>query len=99
MTQELTRIRSPLLPDRRRARDFFVCDMVAPSAQGLATVHDRDILIYCASHLMASLNLAEASSWKTMAPAVCPGSGEALCYAAADLSRSATLLWSTKFRN
>jgi hypothetical protein len=98
MTQELTRIRSPLLPDRRPAPDFFVCDIldaapkgdmasmehpifllstkpdhrtrryehgevfieIAPSAQGLATVHDRDILIYCISHLMASLNDGQA---------------------------------------
>lgn len=98
MTQELTRIRSPLLPDRRPAPDFFVCDIldaapkgdmasmehpifslsikpnhrtrryehgdvfieIAPSAQGLATVHDRDILIYCISHLMASLNDEQA---------------------------------------
>jgi plasmid replication initiation protein len=94
MSQELPRNRSPLLPDRRPAPDFFVCDIldaapkgdmasmehpifslstkpdhrtrryehgtvfieIAPSVQGLATVHDRDILIYCISHLMASLN-------------------------------------------
>ncbi|WP_145029461.1 replication initiator protein A [Caulifigura coniformis] len=93
MTQEV-RSRSPLLPDRRAAPDFFSCDIldaapkgdmasmehpifslstkpdhrtrryehgsvfieIAPSAQGLATVHDRDILIYCISQLMASLN-------------------------------------------
>lgn len=93
MTHE-ARTRSPLLPDRRPAPDFFSCDIldavpkgdmasmehpvfslstkpdyrtrryehgsvfidVAPSAQGLATVHDRDILIYCISQLMASLN-------------------------------------------
>lgn len=29
---------------------------VKPSADGLATVHDRDILIYCISQLMAALN-------------------------------------------
>lgn len=29
---------------------------IKPSADGLATVHDRDILIYCISQLMASLN-------------------------------------------
>lgn len=27
-----------------------------PSAEGLATVHDRDILIYCISHLVSALN-------------------------------------------
>jgi plasmid replication initiation protein len=29
---------------------------VKPSADGLATVHDRDVLIYCISQLMAALN-------------------------------------------
>lgn len=29
---------------------------IQPSAKGLATVHDRDVLIYCISQLMASLN-------------------------------------------
>jgi hypothetical protein len=29
---------------------------IKPSADGLATVHDRDVLIYCISQLMASLN-------------------------------------------
>lgn len=29
---------------------------IAPSAHGLATIHDRDILIYCISQLMAGLN-------------------------------------------
>lgn len=29
---------------------------VQPSAKGLATVHDRDILIYCISQLMAAIN-------------------------------------------
>ena len=80
-------IKSPLLPDRMRQPDFFVCDIfdaapkgdiasmehpifsvatkpdlksrryqngalwleVKPSGEGLATVHDRDILIYCIS--------------------------------------------------
>ena len=98
MSHELTRNRSPLLPDRRPTPDFFVCDIldaapkgdmasmehpifslstkpdlrtrqyehgavfieIAPSAKGLATVHDRDILIYCISHLMASLNDGKA---------------------------------------
>jgi plasmid replication initiation protein len=29
---------------------------IKPSADGLATIHDRDILIYCTSQLMAALN-------------------------------------------
>ena len=29
---------------------------VAPSPAGLATVHDRDVLIYCISQCMAALN-------------------------------------------
>ena len=29
---------------------------VKPSADGLATVHDRDVLIYCISHLIAAIN-------------------------------------------
>ncbi|QDT53883.1 Replication initiator protein A [Caulifigura coniformis] len=45
-------------PDHRTRRyehgSVFI--EIAPSAQGLATVHDRDILIYCISQLMASLN-------------------------------------------
>ncbi len=35
---------------------------IKPSADGLATVHDRDILIYCISQLMASINAGEAVS-------------------------------------
>jgi len=45
-------------PDHRVRRydngDSFI--EIKPSADGLATVHDRDILIYCISQLMASLN-------------------------------------------
>src|SRR5690349_21335135 len=89
--------RSPLLPDRHRIQDFFVCDVtdaipkddmgsmehpifslstkpdtsireyehngvkvtIAPSAQGLATIHDKDILIYCISQLIAKMNAGE----------------------------------------
>jgi plasmid replication initiation protein len=29
---------------------------IKPSSDGLATVHDRDVLIYCISHLMAAIN-------------------------------------------
>ena len=90
--------RSPLLPERHRAEDFFVCDVldavskadmasmehpifslstkpdtrvrryeqgncfveVTPSAKGLATVHDRDVLIYCISQVVAALNEGRA---------------------------------------
>nr|WP_267288120.1 replication initiator protein A [Neokomagataea tanensis] len=44
--------------DRRVRRyengDNFV--EIIPSVKGLATVHDRDVLIFCISHLMAALN-------------------------------------------
>ncbi len=91
---EITKDRSPLLPDRQEQGDFFVCDIfdaapkgdmasmahpifslstkpdhrrrryesganyleVKPSAEGLATIHDRDVLIYCISQIMAALN-------------------------------------------
>ena len=94
---ELTKERSPLLPDRHPTPDFFVCDIfdaapkgdmasmehpifslstkpdhrirryehgdcyveIKPSADGLATVHDRDVLIYCISQLMAALNASQ----------------------------------------
>jgi plasmid replication initiation protein len=87
-------VRSPLLPDRMRQADFFVCDIfdaapkadmasmehpvfsiatkpdtevrryengrtfveITPSVKGLATVHDRDILIFCISQIMAAIN-------------------------------------------
>lgn len=45
-------------PDMRRRRyehgKSFI--EIKPSADGLATVHDRDVLIYCISQLMAALN-------------------------------------------
>lgn len=91
---EITKERSPLLPDRLEQQDFFVCDIfdaapkgdmasmahpifslstkpdhrkrryesgenyleVKPSADGLATIHDRDVLVYCISQIMAALN-------------------------------------------
>lgn len=37
----------------RRGDDFI---LVSPSPKGLATVHDRDVLIYCISQCMAALN-------------------------------------------
>lgn len=100
MSTEVSRPRSPLLPDRYPTPDFFVCDVIdaapkgdmasmehpifslstkpdhrirryehgsvfieiQPSAHGLATVHDRDILIYCISQLMAAVNANETPS-------------------------------------
>ncbi len=94
MVFESTKERSPLLPDRMRQADFFVCDIfdaapkgdmasmehpvfsmstkpdrnirryengpnfveITPSVKGLATVHDRDILIFCISQVIAALN-------------------------------------------
>jgi hypothetical protein len=91
---ESTKERSPLLPDRMRTGDFFVCDVldaapkgdmasmehpifsistkpdrnarryengavfveVTPSIKGLATVHDRDVLIFCISQIISALN-------------------------------------------
>ena len=35
---------------------------VKPSAEGLATIHDRDVLIYCISQIMAALNRNERIS-------------------------------------
>ena len=87
-------VASPLLPDRHKNDEFFVCDIldaapksdigpmehpifslstkpdrrprryehndvvveVKPSSDGLATVHDRDVLIFCISQIMRALN-------------------------------------------
>ena len=35
---------------------------VAPSSYGLATIHDKDILIYCISQLIAKMNAGEAAN-------------------------------------
>jgi hypothetical protein len=94
MVAESTKERSPLLPDRMRQADFFVCDIfdaaikgdmasmehpvfslstkpdlnirryengpnfieITPSVKGLATVHDRDVLIFCISQVISALN-------------------------------------------
>lgn len=94
MVGKTTKEQNPLLPDRMKQADFFVCDIfdavpkgdmaamehpifsisrkpdtkerlykngeqfvkVRPSNRGIATVHDRDILIYCISQVMAALN-------------------------------------------
>lgn len=90
----MSEVKSPLLPDRNKQNDLFVCDIldaapkgdmgsmahpvfslstkpshrirryesgdqfleIKPSSEGLATIHDRDILIYCISQLMAAIN-------------------------------------------
>ncbi len=49
-------------PDRR-ILDYVHNDTritVTPSVRGLATIHDKDILIYCISQLMAALNAGRA---------------------------------------
>lgn len=94
MVCEISKQKSPLLPDRLAQSDFFVCDIfdaapkgdmasmehpifslstkpdrgirryehggkwleITPSVKGLATIHDRDVLIYCISQVMAALN-------------------------------------------
>jgi plasmid replication initiation protein len=86
--------KEPLLPDRHRQLDFFVCDIldanpkddlgsmehplftlsknpdtrirlyehngntvkIVPSALGLATIFDKDILIYCVSQISEAMN-------------------------------------------
>jgi len=35
---------------------------VTPSVRGLATIHDKDILIFCVSQLMAAINAGQATS-------------------------------------
>ena len=45
-------------PDRRILRYAHgeATIEVTPSVKGLATIHDKDVLIYCISQLMAALN-------------------------------------------
>jgi len=88
---------SPLLPDRHRQHDLFICDVgdailkdvmaqmehpfyalskkpdtkvrryqngehwleITPSVKGLATIYDKDILIYCISKVMAAIKAGE----------------------------------------
>src|SRR6056297_3280451 len=49
-------------PDRRILRydRGGVSVEVTPSVKGLATIHDKDVLIYCVSQLMAALNAGRA---------------------------------------
>ncbi len=47
-------------PDRRVLR--YDHRGITPSIEGLATIHDKDILIYCISQLMAALNAGRAVS-------------------------------------
>lgn len=51
-------------PDTRilRYEHHNVSVEIAPSIHGLATIHDKDILIYCVSQLMAKKNAGEAIS-------------------------------------
>jgi len=51
-------------PDRRIIRyEHNGCRIeVTPSVRGLASIHDKDILIYCISQLMAALNAGRAVS-------------------------------------
>lgn len=53
-------------PDRRvlsYAHNGVTVDVI-PSVKGRATIHDKDILIYCVSQLMAALNTGRAVSRK-----------------------------------
>ena len=45
-------------PDRRilRYEHGAATIEITPSVKGLATIHDKDVLIYCISQLMAALN-------------------------------------------
>ncbi|HRO12990.1 replication initiator protein A, partial [Amaricoccus sp.] len=45
-------------PDRRilRYEHGAAAIEVTPSVKGLATIHDKDVLIYCISQLMAAVN-------------------------------------------
>jgi plasmid replication initiation protein len=49
-------------PDRRilRYRHGDTGVEITPSVKGLATIHDKDVLIYCVSQLIAALNRGEA---------------------------------------
>ena len=49
-------------PDRRILRYAHgeAAIEVTPSVKGLATIHDKDVLIYCISQLMAALNAGPA---------------------------------------
>ena len=51
-------------PDRRVLRHAHngVTVEVTPSVKGRATIHDKDVLIYCISQLMAALNAGRAIS-------------------------------------
>ena len=51
-------------PDRRILRYVTTRrrDRGDPSVKGLATIHDKDILIFCISQLMAALNMGRAVS-------------------------------------
>ena len=100
METETTNVMAPLLPDRHRQHDLFICDVadavlkdvmqqmehpfyslskkpetairryehkgnwieITPSVKGLATIYDKDILIYCISQIMAKIKRNEPVS-------------------------------------
>ena len=100
METETTNGLAPLLPDRHRQHDLFICDVadavlkdvmqqmehpfyslskkpetavrryenkgfwleITPSVKGLATIYDKDILIYCISQIMAKIKRGEPIS-------------------------------------
>ena len=51
-------------PDRRVLRYAHgpVTVEITPSVKGLATIHDKDVLIYCVSQLVAALNTGRATA-------------------------------------
>lgn len=97
-------VKEPLLPDRHRQLDFFVCNVldprtkndlssmehpcfmlstklkreifryenngcyieIAPSAYGYATQFDKDVLIFCLSHLVEGLNRGRTDVSRTV---------------------------------
>lgn len=65
MVADLTLKRSSKTkPDRRilsYAHNGFTVD-VTPSVRGCATMHDKDVVIYCISQLMAVMNAGHAAS-------------------------------------
>jgi plasmid replication initiation protein len=97
LSRQLEAKKSPLLPDRHRQHDLFICDVgdtvlkdvmaqmehpfyalskkpdttvrrykngehwleITPSVKGLATIYDKDILIYCISKVMGAIRRGE----------------------------------------
>ena len=59
-------------PDRRilRYEHGEATIEVTPSVKGLATIHDKDVLIFCISQLMAALNEGRLSAPAPPAPRI-----------------------------